>query len=874
VLPQQIFSQIGSRLVEEIGKLLRQGKSGEALQLAQQLCQQHDGSKEIGISIAREVAAVYRDLITPPVHEFAEAAETQLPAPAGALIAKALQRLINITKQWESRLWTVHTERLAREIRDWTRMRHLDAAAANIARMMALVDEKQRPRRAKYIGNILATVINNQKEAQQLVGIIARNCGNYFFTRDDVLAMENARIEHGKHLLATNLENLDREYSTIFIDAVVELQRTLPEKMEAGDPSADHLREAGDAFRSVLRVPIWRGETDLLLDATNLLVDFVPKNQSETARMARIEERAYNTLGMTAKKAVVLTFQDIGRNSFFNHIYQKWAEDFKETEFLGKIIELMGALRTNDYHDFLKALSENSRVGSAVSAQLSNAYGSIAGGDAADSLLASLKSILGKRSIGSAEITEGNRLVSSLGILVKSPRTSSEDRNMIREYLRNNIPEDISKLACHTAIHVFTYKANDLTPVQRQWVIRILARGLWRSDDSTEHHKGQEKQSSELGFREPIVQALEKVVGTETQTLIKAMEPMVARYGAGYWAAAEFLTRLSREATLQILAPMLSYTLRYDENAQTSYQQEFYWDAASQERKLLTKEKILNSLIFAVGSIGGDEAKKILLNYKEEIAIGRVSSPSAETAQFMERFLGNQAFSAPLESEADENAGSTVAASLTPAQINGYIKQLNARYLLSGKQKRRMKKIEALTFLGMSTPLEALDHVFKHLGEKDSMIASAVITCLSEFASPKKSKQMVDMTVNITLDHIDHKDPLIRAEAIKLLKEIGPSRKDVKGKVLAFTKHIERQEVKDALLRALRTKVGNETLNKLVSGMKMDNPVGPGSKDEADKIPASSVDRLEIKRQYMNARRGWIDGGKVGDPPPRPPGMD
>lgn len=849
--------------VDQIGSYLRQGQARKALDAARQLCAEKGNGRETGIAIAKSAASVYRDLIAPPVHEFAEGAPSVIDGEAGPLVQKALQRLIRQTEEWEVRLWEVHSERLAREIRDWTRLGHFDAVCANIGRLMALVPSEKRRQRAGYIGGTLATVINNQKEARQVLKKLAHNAAQWHVEREEVVEMDRVRAARFDKIGSMDIDNIEREYSSTLTDAVVQIQRILPEPNQMGEPDETILREVGDTFRSILRVPIWREEPDLFLDATKVLVDFVPKEQSATAKLAKVEGRVYNQLGFQAKKAVLLTFQDIGRNNFFAGIYKAWAADYAGTDALREIIELMGALRSKEFNDFLKIVRADTKVSKSVHNQMSQALGSIADEEAADELLAQLRGILGKRRIESSEMREAEQVVTSLGQIVKSPRTGDEDRNRIWEFLRTHVPEDLSKLALHTALAVFTAKRESQTKPQRQWAIRVLVRSLWLPEETTEHHKGGERQTSIMGFREKVVEALEKLAPGEMDTLLHAMEPLVARFSMGFVAAAELFAKLKEPAALVLLERMLNTALMHDENSGTAYQRDYYWDTATQERKPLTKKEVIPPLVYAIGVTEDDKSKEILKRYQGMIASGRVSPPDGETAQHLERFLGDAAFA--------KKSGETAAGGeMPPEEVKELLKQLRAGYLLSGKQKRRAKKIEALTRLAQATPVDALDEVFLHLADKDSLVASAAITCLTEYALPDKPKTHRDLTVNGALDLLESKDPAMREGAAKLLREIGPNRKDVKDKIVAFAKQVESLEAKDALARALRASAGSETLSAMASALEGEEP--PGSK--ANTASATHVGKLELKREYMQARKEWIAGGKKGEPPLRPEGID
>lgn len=849
-----------TRLIED---RLREGKAQAAILAAQELCASAGATKETGLLIAKAAASVYRDLVAPPVHEFTELAESALPAEVGTLVSKALTRLIRMTDEWEKKLWEVHTERLTREIRDWVRSRHIDPAAANVARLVALVTDEQRARRVQFIGFTLGTVINNQKEARELIHKMARDPRKFHLEPQHVSAMEAAREKRHGEMIGVNLDTLEQGYSSTLTQVVVEIKNSLPDPSKMEEPDENVLRDAGDVFRSILRVPIWREEPDLLLDSTLLFVDFIPKALSSTAKAAHLEGRVYGTLGYTAKKAVLLTFQEIGKNQFFTKIYKAWAKNYMGTDAIRPIVEFMGALRTPEFQDFLNALKADRRSSEAMSQQLSSALGSIAGTEASGTLMNDLRAILSKKRVEAADMRSAEAIITALGNIVRSPRTDAPERHRIQEFLHEHVPEDLTKLATFTVLQAFTYKHEEATIQLRHWAIRVLVRGLWAPDDTTIHHKGGERQASELGFRYEIVEALVRIAAKEPYVVAKAAEPMVNRFGAAFMAIAEVFEKNRDQQFLPLLERMLTTAVMHDDARENVYQQEFFWDAATQERKPVTKEKLIAPIVHAIGTIGGDKAREILKGYQENIASHRVAAPSSEVAELLQRFLGAGVFVGHGEE------GELQAPTMSEEEQRQLLKQLTKSYLLSGKETRRLKKIEALTLLAQCTPLDALDAVLDHLGDKDSMVVSAAITCISEYALPRRPKTLKDLAINGCLDRLQSKDPAVRQGAVKALKEIGPNRKDVHDRLLSFTKHADQRETREAIGMLLKTGGGAPSPSEQLAAL----AEAEGGVAKKPGVP-DSINKIELRRQYMAARKAWVDGGKQGDPPSKPVGLD
>ncbi|MCC6548373.1 hypothetical protein IT570_14535 [Candidatus Sumerlaeota bacterium] len=849
---------------QAIDQALRRGKPEEAIAASQRLLAAANNSREATIEVARVVAAVYRDLIAPPVHAYAEGIAKAIPGDGGATISKALGRLIRMTEDWDKRLWEVHTERLARELREWIRMRQIDPACANVARLMALAPAEQRVKRAQYIGATLGTVLNNQREAGELIQKLIRNPAQFYCDPASISAIEQARQQRVNQMVGVNLDTLERGFITSLTQVIVDIKNALPEPNKMDEPDEAALRDTGDVFRSILRVPLWREDAELFMDATNLFLEFVPKQQTTTAKVANVEARAYGALGYTAKKTVIMVFQDIGRNHFFTSIYKQWAKEFQGTDAIKPIVEFMGALRSPEFADFLQAL-RGDKKSEAPSAQVATALGSIAGAESSASLMNDLRTILARKRIETADIRDAENLITALGNIVKSPRTDIDERHRIQEFLRQHVPEDLTRVAITTVMQAFTYRPEEQHAQSRHWATRILARGLWSPDETTAHHKGGERQASELGFRAEMVDALVKLSGKEPHILTRAIEPMVMRYGASYMAAAELFEKINDLDFLPLLDRMLMNTLMHDESKMNTYQQEFFWDAASQSRKPITKEKLLIPIVHAIGIISGERAKEILRRYQEGITSHKFPPPPPQVAEFLQRFLGASVFS----SAASEAAESAPAVTLGEDEVQELVKAITKGYLLTSKEARRMKKIEALTRLAQATPMEALDAVFEQLNDKDPLVTSAAITCISEYALMKKPKVLKDLAINGCIDRLASKDVLVRVGAQKTLREIGANRDDVKSRINGFVKNAtpeERQAVAELYKGlALINQTPGETLASIAQAEGGTVAKKPGT---------DAMNKVELKRQYMQARQAWLTGGKKGDPPAMPDGLE
>lgn len=197
------------------------------------------------------------------------------------------------------------------------------------------------------------------------------------------------------------------------------------------------------------------------------------------------------------------------------------------------------------------------------------------------------------------------------------------------------------------------------------------------------------------------------------------------------------------------------------------------------------------------------------------------------------------------------------------------VKAITKSYMLTSKETRRMKKIEALTRLAQGTPLDALDAVFEQLADKDPMVASAAITCISEYALMKKPKVLKDLAINGCIDRLASKEVLVRVGAQKILREVGLNREDVKSRINGFVKNATAQERYAVAELYKNVAASNQTPGETLASIAQAEGGSAAKKPTTD-----AMGKVELKRQYMQARQAWIAGGKKGDPPPMPDGLD
>jgi gas vesicle protein len=274
----------------QVDLFLRRGDARTALLYAGQWAEESDlGPRETAIEIAKCAAAIYRDFVTEPVHEFARQAPDALPEQIADTVSKALNRLIRMTEEWTERMEKVREERLARELRDLLRQKQMEAA---LDRMQLLAkaagnDVEQQLKRANYIGQVIATCVNHPREGEHLINL-AGAPERLGLNSAMVAEMKKSREERQRDMMSANLANIENQWVVALKGAQVEIMNLLPDKNKLGEPDENDLRTTGDLFRSCAARAVGGQDTDLFNDCDTVAGGFcATRGEPDGAQLRR-----------------------------------------------------------------------------------------------------------------------------------------------------------------------------------------------------------------------------------------------------------------------------------------------------------------------------------------------------------------------------------------------------------------------------------------------------------------------------------------------------------------------------------------------------------------------------------------------------------
>jgi hypothetical protein len=329
--------------------------------------------------------------------------------------------------------------------------------------------------------------------------------------------------------------------------------------------------------------------------------------------------------------------------------------------------------------------------------------------------------------------------------------------------------------------------------------------------------------------------------------VLEAAEKHKARYCGAMSALAGVLESIGDERAVPLMESMIQCALLHEEDPHRSrLLDEKVRDDATGALRELDRDDLIHSMFYSMLAFGGDAGLRVALDYADQIQAGRVLSPGEKTTTLLfdtkvkEGELGKVTRTAEVV-ELDERE---FKAALSEAR--------------GGLFSRNARRIGAMATLGKTRSPEAIEVLIEGLGDKDVMVASASHTALGQYMHPLPGETEFCRFWEAILE---------RPKALKgpLLERLMDFMHREMPKSPPYDKLFERQ---------IAVMVEDEVLAHRLRGAarKEEKPgqVGNGDATNEENGVRSESD-FDRKREYMRARREWIEGGKKG-PPPQPVG--
>lgn len=817
------------------------------------------------------LADLYNDFFIAQVHGFLENLADRVSKEFKQSLLLAVNPIIDLTKKYNQRLEDLSQERLSREIREHIRSKDFKSAADCAFEILKRARTKEDLLRlGSYIGGLTGSLIHDQKGVEAMFSILGKTLSKAGAAEDVIINIEAERKKRFDTIHRSRMENQELDWNRLIIETIVEIKGKLPDRFKMGEPTEEQMSIFRDILCSILRVPFFKNNESKWLDVINILVDFTPRELGGLASLAGAEQRAYNALGLTAKRVVNRNFERVGKQKLIQNAFLKLAEQYQESPYFERIIQMLGALRSPAFYPFLKSILSQKKY-KPMRGTVIEAIGQVSGLDSRTQLLELLAENC-RGLIDPPKVREINRILVALGKITRHPNITDQERNDIVNTVIKTIPKQERQLALAAATQLFSFKTDALDDEQIAWAASSLTDGLWLTDDKPEFAKGEERQQSLLGFREEMANTLVAIGQRGLPEIIKTAEQNSGRYSGAFLALGEVFAKIGDESVIPLVDKLLVTCFLTDETSINKYHKELYWDTAEEKKKPLDKDKLISSMLFAVKKIGGKKADDLLYKIYKQVQAGSLPSLGSESAKILVDANMKRAPDKPADENAEPEPFGEKSITMSPGiQIADAIDALKSRYFLKSKDTKRREKIKALQTLGTLKPVEAVKLILKELEESDMLIRSAAISALMEYGSINTPPQILKNFIYAIFEYLPNCQVEVKAEIIKILIKLNPARKDIYNAL----KFLEDTEIGKKSRMDLDRLIRNAEEAMSQSSTPFDTPENTGGdatgKPEIQKTkPPETISELEKKRIYLEARRQWIAGGKKGTPPEPP----
>jgi len=856
-------------LAQNILDALSQGSVDQCVNLCQRALKEGLGTpQEIGHVLGRVTSALYDNFLVMPVEEFYKKIHPVLLPESMAILISHLEKRISFTHEWEAKIENLYVERLAREIREAINAKSLNEA---LQRCKTLLLSGKTPDATLHMANLLGNVFGTLENVQDQVDKVTEML-RHFVVPDVIAIIERAKKERLALMYKSELEQRNIEWTRNLSVTVAEMKRHLPlSTMMASEPTRGDLDQFDLLVRSIIRCSLLPSHDRYFPDIINLLLEFCPREVSSAGASSGMESRLFNALTPYQKRVVIDVLSQLGKNKTLATEIIQFAEANKGSRYHQYSVEVLGALKseaTVDY--FIRCLEDKKQ--SAVHPEAISALGSLSHESARKALLDLLANALKVKTIVPMDRERITHILSALAKISRNKNTTRKSRNVLIHDVIHLLGERDIRLNLFCAENFFLVRLEEIDPRLRSWAVRRLVEGLWLKDTTPEFARGPKAGESSdhtiLGARERLVDLLVQQGPGLLPDMINAAERHLFQYSGAYMALGEVMAKVGDMRAVPILEKLLTATMVMDEARLGKYQKEHIWNVAEEARQTLDKDKIAHSLVYALNSIGGEQADKALAELSEKIQKGEYTLPGKETMEIL--FKVQQR----LGILRDTAEGSVFVESrerkIPFVEVEDAIHALEKKYLFANGEKKRLKKVSALQLLGKARDPAALAPVISHLEDKDPLISSAAITALVEYNSPPMKVENLTSFLHI-LGEAWHRAPREGKKRIEtILAKLQPEREIMKSRLRQAIEKVRSHKIKYFLEKFFNAQIAPRVETKTEFDTPFEEKRGGNDQKAEDKasIPAA-MSVLEQKRLFMEARKKWLAGGKKGDPPKR-----
>ncbi len=850
----------GEWAAQQIQSLLSAGRTSEAVQATLALSGENISAPlSLPLSAALEL---YNIFVVDSVEVYYDELQKILSGDAKRVLEEVLGTRIAMTRTWKKRMEEMFIERRARDIHAAVRAHDQTGAEAICVELLSRESsEEGRRRMAALIGNVFGTLETEQGEVSKVLSRLPGQYRALGLSSEMFSITEKTMKERLALLYKSQQDHRAQDWNRALAAAVSTLKGSLPSVMVFGQADGEAREGFADALRSIIRCRYYQQGGAAWEDILDLLVEICPREVSQTGAAAGVETRLYNLLTPAQKRTIIEVMVELGENDSLTGDIMAFARNAAGARHGQYAVEVLGGMKAEGAFGFFLEMLK-ARPSLALRRALIAAMGSLAAPQARAVLVKLLDSAMKGSPVTPQRRQLGEELLLGLAKASRNKALLSEERNgLIRDVIEILGMKD-ARLNVLFGENFFLVRQEEINAAYRSWAAERLAEGLWLKDTAATFARGPRAGEgggrTHLGFREGIVNALERLGAEFLPVIINVAEQRIIHYCGAYMAIGEIMGRIGDARAVPLLDKLLSAALLADDGALGKYEQEEYWNAAGETKERLDRDMIASSLAYALNKIGGEKADAVIEEYFQAFQSGRYQSPGTATMEIL--FKAHQRIqsekSVEDKDESLEAQGSDTQG--TVEDVEGAIHDLTRGYFLTGAEKKRLAKIRALQTLGRAREARAIAIAADHLADKDPMVAGAAATCLLDYNMPPMPVETLHMYLHEIVSRMLKAKPDVKRKMEEILRKLGPERDVMRDRIRAAVEMETHPTLRFSMEKIFAAQLapmpgappGEVADNKSAAGMKR----GP-------------VSELEARRRFMQARREWIAGGKKGDPP-------
>lgn len=792
------------------------------------------------------------------VEAFLDGMERSLPDAHARTIRQGLETRLERVDVWLATLDGVTRERLARECRRYTVLKDLPAAADCGARLLdRATNDEQLDQYARYLAHALSALHSDRQRAMTVVSLIPHAGGNMAERGGPKLAAYFA--EAVRNNADRGFDQGEQAWMRQLTEAVLQMAERLPGINEIGEPTEQQQETFQQEVEALFDASFAHERQDDFIDALHVLVDFCPIDESAIKNVAGVEERMFVRLGGRARLTAVRTLRRIGADERIRKAVLRLADTPEGNDRLKLLSGIMGGLTHRDFFPYLERHLTR-RLSKLEEVWVIDAISRSEHPRAGKLLLDRLTYVM--RHIGERDgVARADELIKAIARLTRQRGFDIGQRNMIVRKVIELVDRAERSLAVLAAERLFSNRPEELDQDLRVWALRKSVEAMWGQPNQAQA----ELPGGANGWRQPMVATIARLGRPLLPQLIEAADPFKARYSGAMGALASALESIGDESVVPLLSDMVRCALTYTEDPKRrQLMQDRVRDLATGEVRELDRDDLVHSLFYTMLQVGGHQGLRVVLDYAEQMQAGRIEPPGDKTASLL--------FDTRMKHQVDVERERESGPSSEDADAGELVDPKTFRAALSdargGLFKSTARRIAAIATLGKSRDPDAIPVLIEGLGDKDMMVASACHTALGQFMLPLPDEGEFTTFWETALGRPKLlKEPTIERLRLFIAREM-PKRPPYRG---LFERQLESMLEDKALIHRLKGALHVEADAGKNGGGKLEILSDTG---KSDKVRITSGEQarsdLDRRRDYMLARKAWIDGGKKG-PPPEPP---